>query len=926
MKINGSLVFDASSASEIQNLRIQKVSTNPVAIASDVGRVIYNTTTKFTYVGQDDGGGAYSWSPLATGGNAFSQAEGDAIEASLGAGINMDGTFNADGFMDTAALMNPTSFTDAIQQIANYATANDTLGELDDVQLSKALPDAGKFLRFDGTFARDHTLVLADVSNVIATATEVNQLAGATVTKADFEKLHAVTASAEELNLLDGALLSTTELNFVDGVTSPIQGQLDNKQPLDATLTSLAGIDTLRGILVESGENVFVARSLMAPVAGLTITNADGVDGNPTFALANDLAAIEGLTGTGYVVRTGDGTATTRSIVGTAGNIVVMNADGVSSDTSLDLATITQGTTGSFLKFSVDAKGRVVSNTAVTTADITALADSQYLRLDGTTVMTGPLNAGNQVVTSVAPPVADNDAANKAYVDALTNGLSWKAAVRAATTVNGDLATAFAAGQVVDGVTLVLGDRILVKNQTAAAENGIYVVTAGAPTRAMDMNSAAEFDGAAVFVQEGSTNEGSGWTEQLTVTTVGADPVSFTQFSGGQAFIWGVGLEATGNTININLGSGIAELPNDAVGIDLYGPATSALILTVNGIDREDPASYAGKLALLLDPMGALAQTSAGLKIAANSVTNAMILNDTIVLNSDTGTYALPLGGTIEIKGDSLKGISTSNVDGSVTLTIADASSSQKGVAKFSDADFAVTAGEVTIKAAGVGNAQLENSSITFRVTDHLDVTELYSPALGEMISFNGSNGINVFLEEGNSVVVEGLRATTTTVGVASFNASHFSVNTGAVSLAATLGDLTNVDSTVDVAADKDLLSYDFATSKWVKATRASVLNTESINSLADVVVTTPAVGQVLSYTAGGEWINKKVYHVEDVTVAATSWTVAHGLGTKYCNVTVVDATDNVVIPQSIVFDTTGQLTVTFNTAITGKVVVMGIA
>jgi len=103
---------------------------------------------------------------------------------------------------------------------------------------------------------------------------------GVTASTAELNILDGVTSTAAELNILDGATLTVTELNYVDGVTSAIQTQLDAKQPLDADLTALAGLATT-GMIARTGAGTVAARTLTAGT-GISISNGDGVAGNPT--------------------------------------------------------------------------------------------------------------------------------------------------------------------------------------------------------------------------------------------------------------------------------------------------------------------------------------------------------------------------------------------------------------------------------------------------------------------------------------------------------------------------------------------------------------------------------------------------------------------------------------------------------------------
>lgn len=138
---------------------------------------------------------------------------------------------------------------------------------------------------------------------------------------------------------------SRTTLNqsSISGLTT----DLANKQPLDATLTALAGYNT-NGLMVQTSADTFVGRSLTQPPQGIAISNNNGVLGNPTFALTNDLSALEALSSTGFAVRTGTDAWTQRTISGTSGQIIITNGNGVSGNPVISIDPSITGSTPIF--------------------------------------------------------------------------------------------------------------------------------------------------------------------------------------------------------------------------------------------------------------------------------------------------------------------------------------------------------------------------------------------------------------------------------------------------------------------------------------------------------------------------------------------------------------------------------------------------
>lgn len=264
--------------------------------------------------------------------------------------------------------------------------------------------------------------------------------------------------------------------------------------------------------------------------------------------------------------------------------------------------------------------------------------NNTVVRTNGANAFTANQSMGGNKLTNVGTPTAASDAANKSYVDSLAAGLDPKASVRAATTAAlpastydngasgvGATLTADANGALPaqDGITLVVGNRLLVKNQAAALQNGIYTVTQVGDgsnpfilTRALDQDGSPSNEvsgGNFTFVEAGTTQEGSGWVVVFDGDiVVGTDAISWTQFSdAGQAVI-----SVNGETGVVVLDTGdIAENGNlyftderaqDAIGnilvdsstIDLtYNDGTPSITADVktNSIDESHlTASVAG--------------------------------------------------------------------------------------------------------------------------------------------------------------------------------------------------------------------------------------------------------------------------------------------------------------------------------------------
>ncbi len=257
--------------------------------------------------------------------------------------------------------------------------------------------------------------------------------------------------------------------------------------------------------------------------------------------------------------------------------------------------------------------GDIPTLTAAKISDFTSSVTA--VRLDQHAAPTADVSFNSQKITNLAAPVSDTDAANKAYVDAARSGLDVKASVRAATTANITLSNT----QTIDGVVLVAGDRVLVKDQTTGSQNGIYaVVSGGAWTRATDADISAEVTpGMFTFVEEGTANADSGWVLSTNSTiTLGTTALAFVQFSGAGQLTAGDGLTKTGSQIDVVTASstrivvsadsidlattGVTAGTYKSVTVDTYGRVTAGTSpTTLSGYGITDAQSQIASVGLL---------------------------------------------------------------------------------------------------------------------------------------------------------------------------------------------------------------------------------------------------------------------------------------------------------------------------------------
>ena len=450
--------------------------------------------------------------------------------------------------------------------------------------------------------------------------------------------------------------------------------------------TSLANSSTI--VLPDGAGSQGQFLKVISANAGEATLGFDAVD--TTLTLEDSAGATTDYSTANTLLLTGDGTIDTAATSNTitikvqdGGIGTTQLANGGVTNTKLANDSITIGTTSVALGASnTDLAGltsAVVDDLTLNGQDISTTASNKNITLTphGTGTVTVPSGYKDR------SGFAADSLATKEYVDSASSGLDVKDSCRVATTAaltvtydqsNGRLDNAGTqAALVIDGVTLSVNDRVLVKDQAEARQNGLYIVSdIGSNssnwrlTRADDADAGNEITGGTfTFVEEGTANSDNGYvfthngTPTLTDNTLSNNtelPVS--QFSGAGQVVAGAALVKAGNTLDVNVDNSSIAVVSDALQVKAGG-ITNAML--------------------------------------AGSITAAKLNNPNITLASDndTGTPSFALEGSLTVAGG--EGIDTSASGSTITIAGEDASTTNKGVASFDTANFTVTSGAVAV-------------------------------------------------------------------------------------------------------------------------------------------------------------------------------------------------------------------------------------
>ena len=488
------------------------------------------------------------------------------------------------------------------------------------------------------------------------------------------------------------------------------------------------------------------------------------------------------------------------------------------------------------------------------------LADgANFIKKDGSVAFTADQSHGGFKVTNIGTPTSNSDAATKAYVDSVAQGLSVKTAVRAATTANITLSGT----QTIDGVALIAGDRILVKNQTTNTQNGVYDVASGAWSRSSDSDAGTELVNAFYFVQSGTTLQATGWVQSTPgPITPGTTGLVFSQFSGAADYTAGAGLTKTGLTFDVGTASssrivvnadnidlattGVSAGTFTKVTLDTYGRATAATSATTSDIAEGSNLYY-------LDARAQAAITGGASTIVTSNLTaSRALLSDGSGKVGVSAVTSTELGYLTGVSSAIQTQLNTKQPLDATLTALAGSVTAPDTMIYFSGLDTAAVTSLTSYGRSIIASADASAARTTLGLAIGTDV-QAYDADLGAIATLSGTTG---FLKK-TAANTWSLDTNTYLTGNQTITLSGDVTGSGATGIAVTLANSGVTSGTYGSATQVPVFTVD-AKGRVTGVTNTAINLISALSGLSDVTITTPADGQLLRYTGGGtnKWVN----------------------------------------------------------------------